>query len=419
MSVKIKFEKSQNLKVVFDRLKKISKIDEDEKITYTDAFELAHIEWIVHSLIDFGVSLSNSSQKKIIRKAFRQMVINEDFSNKFLLDNLNKALKIHKSSRLKEYQLLATISIKNLPFRKINIGNSIVIIHGKEFPKSHASQRIKSLKRHMFELDEIDYTKVSILHKSNNFEDAFKECIDVFEIFRSFLCLLLNKSLQIRYGDRFSKPINLIGSSEVFTLHELNGSCIDERQYWYTPRYRRTDVLIVENDLKNSLKTSLKSYVNSFNKCMPKHRTTIQKALEIYVTAFDENDKHLCFLKAWTALEILMNTDQNDKVIKRILAMFMSKTFIKQELECLRIYRNEFVHSGKNELDPLFACYRLQTYIRKTIDFNFKYSGFFNNIEESVFFLDNFNPNIKALKTRKAILERAIFLKQKINSNDA
>lgn len=412
MAVKIKSSNRQNLDIIFERLKKITRIEKNDMVVY-DGIGHFRLEWMLLSIIEFGFSLSPSSQKKILDSSLKEIALKNDHSVDFFITQLNKYLRQHNKKKKKTYQLLASLSIKNLPFRKINLGSSKIIIHGKKFPKPQNKARTELIQLQRFKPDNLEYTKVSVIQESRNFEDAYKESIETLEVFRSFLCLLLNKEFEIKFGNRDSRPINKICAGEIFSLHFDNGECVDKNHYWFTPSYKETEILELKNTQKKNLRINIRHLVKHYNKCNLKHQLSIRKAMNIYVSAFDEKNKNICFLKAWTVLETLLDTDQNDTLIKRISSMYKSREFITQELECLRQYRNEFVHNGNDELEADMACYRTQKFIFETIKFNFKYSGFFTNINEVGYFLDSYSPNLRELETRKRILDRAIKLKER------
>ena len=175
-------------------------------------------------------------------------------------------------------------------------------------------------------------------------------------------------------------------------------------------------MLSIINNQKEKISKSFKWFLKRYNKCKPRHQYALGEALKKYVSAFDERNKYICFLKAWTVLEILTNTDQNDQLISRCTALFddNNRLYEKQVLESLRLYRNELVHQGDEGHDPLFACFTLQSYIYHLIvRFNLYMSGSFQNIEEANLFLDSYIPNIKDMTRRKRILDIAIDAKLK------
>lgn len=236
--------------------------------------------------------------------------------------------------------------------------------------------------------------------KSKDFKDAYEKAIEMLEVFRSFLCLIFNSQIEIRFEERSSKPINKILLAEILTLHNENGTCPDSNYFHFIQDYKETAVIDLKGKNNKNLKSNIHWFIKQYNKCKPKHQMTIQKALNLYVNAYDERNKYICFLRAWTVLEILTDTDQNETLIKRCnsLSDKESKPLNKQMLEGLRQYRNEYVHKGDNSLDPLIACFEIQQLIYNLIvRFNLRHAGFFKNIKEANSFLDNNIPDLNEL----------------------
>jgi len=411
MLVKIKSEKKQNIQAILDKLKQIE-VYEDGAIDFLFSFEYEHAMWMLLSILEFKNNLAPSTRKKIIVASFNELLKNRVFERDKLFELIDKNLKSHLRKKQKTFFLLGSLSIKNVPFRRVNIGDCKAKIYKNSFPKPFENQRSEFLDKNHFNCDIPDYTKVIIELKSKNIEDAFVEGIEKFEVLRSFLCLITNKATEIRYNDRDSKPINLIGAGEVFTLHDVNGEC-PSKMCWTTDNYQKTTIYDLTAGKKNELRKKMIKILGNFNSLLKEDQNIIQKALNVYVSAFDEKDKHLCLLKAWTVLEILLKTDQNDELIKRVVNIYHDKDkyLIKQDLECLREYRNEFVHSGNHHIDALTPCFRLQKYIRVVINYHLKLSTKFKNLSESIDFLDTYGLQRKDLMKRKKLIEKALKIK--------
>lgn len=415
MIAKIKNKKNHNLKILLEKLKEITKIGNDNKISFY-AFEIEILEWMFLSIIDFGYSLSIESRKSILTKTFRKIALDDNYDSEYFLNQLNTQIRLNNNKEEKTYFLLTSLSVKNLPFRKVNIGNCKIKIHGKQFPEKFRTSRNAIFKSYSLNNKNEYHTKLSIEIKSKNFKDAYEQSFQFLEVFRSLLCLFLNSSFEISFGSRSQKPINKISHGEIFTLHNADGTNANDKYYWCILDFKKVSILSINEEKRKTLKSDIRWSISSLNKCKKKHQNTISKALKLYVNAFDEYNKHTCFLESWTVLETLLNTDQNDLLIKRAISMYHldAKAFEKQQMECLRQYRNEYVHKGGDGLNPLIACYQLQTIIFNIIiKFNLEYYGFFNNIEEANLFLDNYNPSLKELETRKKVLDKAIKLKEK------
>ncbi len=415
MKIRIKNENKQNIDVLLSKIKDIAKVDENGRLVY-HSFGYDDIQWILLSIIDFGNILNVESQKTILTKTIAEVIKNQRFDKLFFIKQLNTELKFYNNKKEQTYFLLITLSIGKLPFRKIKLGDSTITIHGKRFPKIFENERINLLKSNNFSDDIISYTKVSIQIKSKDYRDAYSKGFYYIEILRSFLCLQLNHGFEIRFGERSRKPINRILKGETFTLHFSDGKVVDKHFFYFALDYKDSKMLSLESEKLKSLKSSINWLTKAFNNCKPKHQLKIGQTLNCYVDAFDEYSYDISFLKIWTALEKITNTDQNDDLIRRCLALFThdSKPFEKQKLEALRLFRNEFIHEGDKGIDSFHACFSVQDFLYNLIvKFNLAYSGFFENIEEANLYLDNYITDLNELKKRKKIIDKVLIRKQK------
>ena len=217
------------------------------------------------------------------------------------------------------------------------------------------------------------------------------------------------------YNGNNPKPINLVRAGEVFTLHDIKGECAHSNSCWTSDNYDITKIQALSDSRKAEIKKKLPSIFKKFSGLNEGVRHVLQKALNVYVTAFDETDKHLCFLKAWIVLEILLNSDRNDQLIQRVVSIYheKDKVFVRQDLECLKEYRNEYVHSGNQYVDPLITCFRLQKYIRAVVNYHLRISSQFENLNESINFLDTYKLQKDTLRKKKRILDMALKIKEK------
>jgi len=414
----IKHGKKQNLRVLLDKLKGISTIDSANNVKF-DTLEIFELKWIFLSIIEFGCSLSIESKNAIISRTLRNIVIANDYDENNFCNYLNNEVINHNTQKERTFVLLTTVSIDNLPFRKIRIGDGTIRIHGAQFPTEFRQVRKDFLNSKINAADNKNYTKVSVIVKSKNPLDAYEKSYYFFEIFRSFLCLLLNPLFQIRTNDRNLEPINRIRQGEYSTLHTISGEIATNEIYWFVPAFNEAKVYSLPkgNSKKEVFRKRFKRLINCFNNCKTKHRATIGKALFNYAGAFDESNKFVSFLKTWMVLEVLTNTDQFDLLIRRATSMFDPKAreYQKQLLEALRLFRNEYVHKGNTGPDPLLACFAMQWFIANlTIGFHLEYAGTFNSIDESVDFMDIYMLDARELEKKRKILARAIYEKSKL-----
>ncbi|WP_346236837.1 hypothetical protein ABDK00_013660 [Niabella insulamsoli] len=415
MTVKIKYEKKQNLSLLLQKLSEIS-ILQDGKVTYT-AFEHRNLQWLFLSIIDFGNILNQESKKQILEKVFQKLAHSRKYEKKVFLECLNKEFHHHTAKEKKTFFVLATLSIKYLPFRAINFGRCNIKIHGTSFPTKfnrHTINESNGCKN-----DDEKTVKLSIKINSKNALDAYEEGYAYFEIFRSFLCLIDNSTYEIRFDDRNLNPINQIQVGETISVHNEDGTnALDRGRCFIVPNFQKLNPFLPSKEKISKFKKTIPWMIKQFNKCSLNHQASLINALNSYTSAFDERNKYTCFLKAWTTLELLLDSDQNDTLIKRASALYLNtaKPYKKQILESLRLFRNEFVHKGNSSAESLEACFFVQEFIKDLIiKLNLSYAGFFNTIEDANLFLDNLSLGIGELRRKKKIADKVIKLEQSIS----
>lgn len=134
MKVKIKSESNHNIEIILNRLESITNLKEDKSLSY-HTFEYFHLEWMLLTLIEYGNSLSITIKRKILSQSLRQLAIDKNYSKDYFLQQLSENYDNHFRKKENTYILLAALSIKNLPFRKLKIGDSEIRIHGRQYPK--------------------------------------------------------------------------------------------------------------------------------------------------------------------------------------------------------------------------------------------------------------------------------------------
>ncbi len=409
--MKIKFASKNKFKpeILLERLHKIKTIKDDGKVSFI-AFDSVEIEWILLSHLKFECEISVISKQEIVNKTLKEVAVKNIKDSGGLIDILNEKLKQHNSKPEKYYFLLSSISVNKLPFRKIKINDCEITISGKEFPIIFRSHRDELYKRNYQKSEHNNFLKVIVKTKGRDFKDTFDKAQNSLDIFRAFLCLYLNPLFQVPLNSVSLNPINRVVNGEFASLHYESGETVHKSLHLFRTNFQDKLYNLNQRDL-DFIKKEVSWAINKYNSCKVKHRRSLGNVLKLYVNAFDEKDKYICFLKGWTALENLVDSDKNDEIINRCVSMYSSDMKSSQTLilEGLRIFRNELVHDGLNDLNPLVHCCQIQNFIYNLlIKFNLKYSGFFNNIIEANDFLDKNKTDLRDLEIEKKLLDKVI-----------
>lgn len=413
--MKISFSKSVDLRLLLNEIKTITTIKKG-KVSY-DAFRIYELKSILESHIKFPENLSNQSKQSIIQKTIRTVAI-KGFDDKEFKRILNKEVKRHFNKKEQFFFLLTSLSISYLPFRKIKINNSEITIKGKHYPNSFNKNRNDLLKKKRENVLNDNFLKVIVKTKGKNYTDVFKESLKDLDVFRAILNLLINPNMQINFGSD-EKPINRIRLGKFLTMHNEDGTTVNEHNYWWEPNFN-DKIWELKSEKKDYIKNSINWYIKRINLSNKKFNQSICYSLGLYVNAFDQANKQTCFLKVWTSLETLLSTHQNETIIKRCLTVYNdeSKPLQKQILEALKNYRNDFVHEGieasKENLSTY--CHRIQTNILYILRFNhLNYYSLFKNIEDANTFLDK---RRLAINVQNSELEMFQTIRKKINTKN-
>lgn len=376
-----------------------------------ELFRYNEIKYVLLSHLDTTKNISRIGREQIIESflnRFRKEPINEQNFEYFF----QQAKKNYFNRREVDYTLITSLSITNLPYRVIRINNSVIRIHGKNFPKNFAKNRKLILSRSGNEEVKNKFVKISVQLKGKSFYDAFEEAYFDLNIFRAILCLNMNSYSEVPVAHDIHRAINKVKFGEFHTLHPTDlGKDIDDDSYWFETNIDKNSVVF-----PNEKKRNINYWLRNFNNCSQEHKKKLGDVFNLYVNAFDEKDKQACFLKSWVALEALLGTYENKLIVKRCCSIFKKedREFQNEILKGLKIQRNRIVHENEDRINSIVNCYHIQRYIKSIIFYNnLKYSKIINNNDEALKLLDyrlqtehNLASEIKVLS---AIKKRQIY----------
>jgi len=404
-----------NFEVIIKKLHEVSKINENGEVLVS-AFEAEEITWVILPCLKFNFEISEHNISSLCWEVLKEIVRKKLFTENDFLKIFNEKIKIKYKNKLKEFHLLASLTIDYLPIRKVTISNCEIKIVGKKFPKKYIQSRNKHYTQDVF--NDKDYLKLIIITKDLNAYDAFERMEKILNVLKALISFEVNYTLGIHSGP-FNR-INKVVFGNLFTMHHPNGTSNNDNSYWFNQNLK-LKVLKVRDSHKERFKLNLKYSLKKINKCQPKHQNTIFNALNIYTKAFDEENPYSCYLQAWTALEVLNETDSNDVLIKRFSMLYYNENerkYQKQILESLRGYRNNIVHNGNNNLVPFVLSYQCQKYLMNLLFlYHFPLAGKITSVDYVNRILDQKSKSIKDLKKELEINKKVIAMKLKHEKN--
>lgn len=395
--------KKLNVKLIIEELKKIYK----EENKAFDAFKFNEIKYIILSHLETSSKLSLHSRDLIISSLLHRFH-HEEITESNFHQFFENAVKQYYKKKEENFTLLTSLSIDFLPFRKIHINSSIIKIHGKKWPVKYRENRFELLKKYRKKDNHDEFIKVTVETKAKHFNDAFEQATYDLNIFRAFLCLNINPLSELPISNDYNRAINKIRNGEFYTVHKSEtGETVDQKTYWFETKFYDRLTKFSFNQ-KKALKDAVSDWILKFEKCKPTHKRKLSDVLNLYVDAFDEKDKHTCFLKGWIALESLLGTHDNNQIIRRCISVFkvQERNYQKEILQGLRLRRNLIVHENDTKINSLVNCYHVQKYLYSILKCNnLKYYKEIDNIDEAIKLLDYRLNTVKNLESELKVIK--------------
>lgn len=120
------------------------------------------------------------------------------------------------------------------------------------------------------------------------------------------------------------------------------------------------------------------------------YQSTLENAIIRYSRALDERVWQTAYLKLWSVLELLTNSQHESYkvLINRTSFIFLDRQFHRQVLNQLREYRNKYVHTDAENADIEIYMYQLKRYVEKMLGFHLGNTTRFESMEEVTKFLN-------------------------------
>lgn len=395
-----------NYNYLAQKLVEIIKVNESGSISYSEAFLKQDIDSIIETAHKFAEDTPKYEYNSIVRKGIKKFIKKTVRNGETLRRAIKAAENEFRSKPYNKYILISTLSFKYFNSLKSLRFNGTTVKFYKTLPSKYRLENIKTLVSSYFsEPYPSDYTIVECHVASRSVFEAIDKSFKTIDFIRG----LWNISINFRNLNRiFSgklKPINSIRLGPVHTLHHPNGKLVLDN-FWY-----EIDCYVESAD------TSLMKQWANINRAFiflrkninkVKFKDEIREIFIRYVRALDSMDFESSYLKLWSLLEFLTNTQRMnyDKTITRTLFFYKDDIHNKEILEHLRLLRNKMIHIGesRSEMDPVI--FQLKRFVEGIIIFLVNSKDYFNDMEEVGYFLDlstDYNILKKEIKFRKRV----------------
>lgn len=374
--MKLEWENNNCPRALIEIIKSNLSLTGDGQVSHTIGLELyfddlfgkvIHAYKLDHDVLfrEFTIAIKETFQKN---KLSNQDAILQAFKAR-----CNKIL-----GKKEKYILLTSISLNNTYLPKRRKVNNCTVSFSKKVPVKYRKARKKLLSQHpKLDLSEQeDFLFVSVSVKAPNIETAYISAVGALDIIRAIWQIGFKKNINFLSSskDHEYPTDSIISLGQVHTLHLGNGKEVTGGLR-YEPRYQKRQATkpkkfsVTESNLEGQI-SKIK------NSPFQEHLNT---SLTSYINALDHNVQEFRFMKLWSALEKISNTDDSKILIKRVSFFYENREANKAVLESLRKARNINAHSGIKpynvEMKNFKMCKYLEDLIRFFIDNPFKYKN--------------------------------------------
>ena len=169
----------------------------------------------------------------------------------------------------------------------------------------------------------------------------------------------------MRFGSPFRKPIGVIHTGPIHTLHFADGRPVDDDLYWCEPTFTQEQELFKYTDRWQEIEKNRRWATRRL--AALDYRSDLEALLIRYAGALDQPDMEVAVLQMWSILERITNTvgSNYDEMIKRVVWSYwdVDRPVARDILQTIRYRRNEYVHSGKVGRDSDQAAYLIKSFV--------------------------------------------------------
>ena len=346
---------------------------------------------VLNSMVSFSSDIPELEKRRIISKTAFNVAGKGKITPQSLLSGINDLERQYLREKIKQYNLITSLSIRRVfKLKRRSLNGCIITFHPainrhflKEIEKinKHASYSIYGKFPH-------DYLFAKISVQGKSYSEAADKAIDTIDLLRGLWNLYYNRRHPFRISSGSRKPINNVVLGPLHTLHFPNGKLATE-SWWYEPDYRGP---LNGFDISKEIE-GLHQFEANVRKLLKKSpfKSFLEAGIIRYTRALDLRDWDNAFLRLWGILETLTNTGENDThkvTVKRTSFLYKDREYTKQILNHLRDYRNRAVHTGSGNQDIETYMYQLKNFVETALEFLIANKFGFKNLNEVAQFLD-------------------------------
>lgn len=348
--------------------------------------ELEYGAHIVADACSMEISIHEHQRLAITREAIIDAKRSKSLTPKSVLTNINRLQKQYLRKPLQPYVLLSSWSVSypsQLP--QVRISGSAVTFSRHKPRHFQLPQRVVRGKS-LGDVHPMGYVVVRTSVRARDYRTAGDEALNRMDLLRGLWNFNLNYSTRrLAFGGGF-QPLNNILLGPIHTLHEANGSAIDE-VYWTEATYdkrQRPFALAAKLD-------AVKSFEQTARKLLARSKVRVE-LLELivrYCRALDERDASVVYVRLWSILEDLTAIAPGDyeTLVRRTRFLFSDEAYVKLVLQQLRKWRNQIVHDSHTPEGTSMFINDLKVYVEVLLWFLMRHPRMFHSMDDFGSFL--------------------------------
>lgn len=358
---------------LLSQIGKMATLNAEGIIQWTDlsimTFEVAFRSTFV-VLDSVGQELNESDAWSIVRGALRAVLKRapgKPVNAKILLCESDKLAAAFFRKPATNYVLVSSLSIADLPAKNIKVQScsvSALKSRQKRFPlpttlsvHGHGSPFSDHLRSSKYRL-------VKVTTEGRSIHQAADKALNSLNLLRGLWSLFATYgSSTMRFGSLLRKPIGVIHTGPIHTLHFADGRPVDNDLYWYEPTFTQEQELFKYGNRWEEIEKNRRWATRRLASL--DYRSDLEALLIRYAGALDQPDMEVAFLHMWSILERITDTvgSNYDEMIKRVVWSYwdMDRPVARDILQTIRYRRNEYVHSGKVGRDGDQAAYLIKS----------------------------------------------------------
>ncbi len=251
------------------------------------------------------------------------------------------------------------------------------------------------------------YMKITAQTKGRSVNEAMSKALDALNLLRGLWTFHEKRGrVTMHFGLHPQKPIGTVHLGPIHTLHHPDGSLAMDN-YWYDPDYIGDWPLFEPKKGWTELEEFRSRTLGQMEKLDYKH--DLQKLLVLFANALGQTDPNTALLQLWCILERTTDTigEKYGETIKRTLWPYKDRDLMKEQLDHLRIRRNQYVHAAKDSSEMEQTVYTAKFFVEYHILKLLRNDFGVASLSEYGKFL-SLPTNIETLKKRREHLDLAI-----------